>query len=266
VIAIFEGDAAAAQEVAWGAQHRDDAGMPYVEAEWAAAHGEMATSTRLFREAARLNRAAGNDEGAADALAWSAEMEALVGNTDIAAHDAAAALALSQGELTTGVTALVAAQTGHLHEASQQLAGLGRDRPLSTFTMGVYAPMLRGAIATAEGAAAPAITDAMAPALPYELGQQAGLMPAYIRGRAYLAARAPDLAAAEFQKILDHVGVDPVSPFYSLAFVGLARADAALGKRDDSRKAYAAFLDLWKGADRDVPILRAALREYATVQ
>ena len=62
------------------------------------------------------------------------------------------------------------------------------------------------------------------------------------------------------------MGVDPVSPLYSLAFVGLARADAALGKRDDSRKAYAAFLDLWKGADRDVPILRAALSEYTTVQ
>lgn len=266
-LAVFAGDAAAvAREVAWGAQHPDDPGLPYVQGEWAAAHGEMTNSTRLFREAARLDRAAGNDEGAADALAWSAEMEALVGNNEIALQDAAAALALSQGELTTGITALVAVQTGHVHEATQQLNGLGRDRPLSTFTMGVYAPMLRGAIATAEGAAASAITDAMAPALPYELGQQAGLMPVYIRGRAYLAAGAPALAATEFRKIIDHVGVDPVSPLYSLAFVELARADAALGKRDDSRKAYAAFLDLWKGADRGVPILRAALREYATVR
>jgi DNA-binding winged helix-turn-helix (wHTH) protein/tetratricopeptide (TPR) repeat protein len=266
-IAVFEGDAAAAtREVAWGAEHPDDAGMPYAKAEWAAAHGEMAASARLFREVARLDRAAGNDEGAADALAWSAEIAALVGNSDTARQDAAAALELSRRELTTGITALVAAQTGHTQEAKEKLNELGRDRPLSTFTMGVYAPMLRGAIATAEGAAAPAITDAMAPALPYELGQQAGLMPGYIRGRGYLAARAPDLAVTEFQKIIDHVGVDPVSPFYSLAYVELARAEAALGRRDDSRKAYATFLDLWKGADRDVPILREALREYATVQ
>ena len=66
--------------------------------------------------------------------------------------------------------------------------------------------------------------------------------------------------------ILDHAGVDPVSPLYSLAFVGLARADAALGKRDESRRAYATFLDLWKDADRDVPLLRAALREYAMIR
>jgi hypothetical protein len=110
------------------------------------------------------------------------------------------------------------------------------------------------------------VTRRLALTVPYELGQEAGLLPVIVRGRAYLAARAPDLAAAEFQNILDHVGIDPVSPLYSLAFLGLARADAALGKRDDSRKAYASFLDLWKGADRDVPILRAALREYATVQ
>ena len=265
-LAIVAGDAGAAdREIAWGARHPDDPGLPYVQGEWAAAHGQMAASARLFGEAARRDRAAGNDEGAGDALASSAEMEALVGNNEVAGQQAAAAVALSRGELTTGVTGLVAAQTGHLHDASAHLEGLSRDRPLSTFTMGVYAPMLRGAIATAEGATAAAITDAMAPALPYELGQQAALMPVYIRGRAYLGARAPDLAAGEFQKIIDHVAVDPVSPLYSLAFLELGRADAALGKRDDSRKAYATFLDLWKAADRDVPILRAALREYATV-
>ncbi len=266
-IACFAGDTAARdREVAWGEQHPNDAGMPYVEAEWAAAGGHIRATARLFRLAARRNHDSGNDPGAANALASSAEIEALVGDEAGATEDAMAALALSRDELTVGITALVAAQTGRIRDAAKQLDELGRERPLSTFTMGVYAPMLRGAVATAEPATASAITDAMAPALPYELGQQAGLMPAYIRGRAYLAARAPDLAVTEFQKIIDHVGVDPVSPLYSLAYVELARADAALGRRDDSRKAYAAFLDLWKGADRDVPILQAAVKEYAALR
>jgi hypothetical protein len=35
-------------------------------------------------------------------------------------------------------------------------------------------------------------------------------------------------AATEFQKILDHRGVDPVSPLYPLAHLGLGRAYALL--------------------------------------
>jgi hypothetical protein len=38
-------------------------------------------------------------------------------------------------------------------------------------------------------------------------------------------------------------------------------ANATIAARHTPR-----FLDLWKAADRDVPILRAALREYATVR
>ena len=73
----------------------------------------------------------------------------------------------------------------------------------------------------------------------------------------------------EFQKILDHRGVlapkdfNPVAmTLYPLAQLGRARAAARTGDVDESRKAYEALLALWKDADPDLPLLRAAQREY----
>ncbi len=70
-------------------------------------------------------------------------------------------------------------------------------------------------------------------------------------------------AATEFQKILDHRGVDPVSPLYPLAHLGLARAYALAGDNAKSRRFYQDFFALWKDADPDVPILEEAKSEYA---
>jgi hypothetical protein len=50
-------------------------------------------------------------------------------------------------------------------------------------------------------------------------------------------------------------------PRYPLAHVGLARAAARAGHRARARKTYEDFLDLWKGADADMPILIEARKE-----
>jgi hypothetical protein len=49
---------------------------------------------------------------------------------------------------------------------------------------------------------------------------------------------------------------------YPLAYIGRARAGMRTGDVEESRKAYEALLVLWKDADSDIPILRAAKREY----
>jgi len=85
----------------------------------------------------------------------------------------------------------------------------------------------------------------------------------YIRGLAYLRARQAREAAAEFQKIVDHSGVAPVSPVRALAVLGLARAQALASDTASARKSYQDFLALWKDADPDIPILREAKAEYA---
>ncbi len=73
-------------------------------------------------------------------------------------------------------------------------------------------------------------------------------------------------AATEFQKILDHRGVDPVSPLYPLAHLGLGRAYALAGDTTKSRRSYQDFFALWKDADPDIPILQEARAEYANLK
>jgi hypothetical protein len=86
--------------------------------------------------------------------------------------------------------------------------------------------------------------------------------PQYLRGQAYLKLGRGAEAATEFQQILNHRGYAPLSPLYPLAHLGLARAAALTGDAAESRKAYEDFFAAWKDADADLPILRAAKREY----
>ena len=88
----------------------------------------------------------------------------------------------------------------------------------------------------------------------------------YIRGSAYLAAKQGAEAAVEFQEIIDHPGVVLADPIGALAYLGLGRAYAISGEATQARKKYEDFFSLWKSADPDVPILKQAQREYASLQ
>jgi hypothetical protein len=47
---------------------------------------------------------------------------------------------------------------------------------------------------------------------------------------------------------------------YGLSYLGLARATRQVDPAA-ARSAYAAFLDLWRGADADLPVMEAARSE-----
>ncbi len=66
----------------------------------------------------------------------------------------------------------------------------------------------------------------------------------------------------EFQKILDHEGRN-WGPYYSLAYLGVARAAAHVGDTAKAKRAYQDFLALWKDADPDAPYLIQAKKELA---
>jgi tetratricopeptide (TPR) repeat protein len=85
----------------------------------------------------------------------------------------------------------------------------------------------------------------------------------YVRGEAYLAAGDAANAAMEFRRIADNPALDPVSPLYPLAWLGLARALHKEGQTDESRAAYRKLFALWKDADKDLPALQDATREFA---
>jgi hypothetical protein len=78
-------------------------------------------------------------------------------------------------------------------------------------------------------------------------------------------------AAAEFQKILDHLGIVWNCWTGALAHLGVARANALLARtahgadaaRVRALAAYRDFLTLWKDADPDIPILKEAEAQYA---
>ena len=92
------------------------------------------------------------------------------------------------------------------------------------------------------------------------------LVPAHLRGEAYLALGDGNPAAAEFQKFVDHRGMVNIFPWGSLARLGLARAYAMSGDTAKARAAYQDFLTLWKDADSDIPILKQAKAEYAKLR
>ena len=81
------------------------------------------------------------------------------------------------------------------------------------------------------------------------IGRFGGLYPIYVRGLAYLAARQPAEAAAEFQRILDHRSIVLVDPMDAMARLQLARALALSGDTVKAKSAYNDLLTLWKNAD-----------------
>jgi hypothetical protein len=73
-------------------------------------------------------------------------------------------------------------------------------------------------------------------------------------------------AAAEFQKILVHPGIARASLNGAVSQLRLARAQKMMGDVATARKSYEDFLNLWKGADPDIPIYRQTKAEYAKRQ
>jgi len=86
------------------------------------------------------------------------------------------------------------------------------------------------------------------------------------RGEADLVARQGVVAAAEFQKVIDHPGLVVNEPIGALAHLGLARAYALSHDSTRAKTEYQTFLLLWKDADPDIPILKQAKAEYVRLQ
>jgi len=57
-------------------------------------------------------------------------------------------------------------------------------------------------------------------------------------------------------------GIVVNAPIGALAHLGLGRAYALSGDKTGAKIAYPNFLTLWKDADPNIPILKAATQEY----
>lgn len=80
----------------------------------------------------------------------------------------------------------------------------------------------------------------------------------YLRGRAFAKLNRTDLAVAEFEKILNNRGWSPSSPLFALASLELSRAYNLRNDAESAEKYRTEFLERWKNADADLPVLKQA--------
>jgi DNA-binding winged helix-turn-helix (wHTH) protein/tetratricopeptide (TPR) repeat protein len=268
-IALMQGDAAAMQQqVDRVAGTPAEAGMLAMQSVTAAHAGRMREARELTKRAIELARSRGLVEGAGVYSAGDALWEAAYGNCREARQAVDRTLALYQGRFALSWSALAVAMCGDAIRAGKLADEMAGRFPEDSFFKASWLPMVHAAVSLHRGDAASAV-EQLQKTERVELGTNAALWPAYLRGLAYLDQRAEAKAGLEFQKILDHKGVLVPKDFnpaamilYPLAYLGRARAASRGGDVGSSRAAYEALIELWRDADSDSPIVAAARREY----
>jgi eukaryotic-like serine/threonine-protein kinase len=197
-------------------------------------------------------------DNAASELAWHAWFESYAGNSALVGKLCRQAAEASQDSDWLAPCALALAHAGDVTQAEALAERNERLRPEDTLNQKVNLPLLRSIIKRTQGDSAKAV-ELLAPLSQYE--ENCWQIP-YHRAKAYLAAGENDKAAAELEKLLGHRGWLNREMFAPLSELDLARAYAAEGDREESRKAYDDFFTTWKNADPDIPILRQAKAEY----
>lgn len=93
-----------------------------------------------------------------------------------------------------------------------------------------------------------------------------------LRAEAYSLAGQWARAAEEWQAVLNNPGIVQLSATAPVAKLQIARAYRQHVRGDDrdrqakARAAYHSFLSLWKEGDSDIPILKQAEQEFATLR
>jgi tetratricopeptide (TPR) repeat protein len=250
--------------------------ISHIEALALARSGRLQDARRTAAVGVQIAQKSDRRERAGLFEAATAVWEAFYGNAAAARQNAARALELGRGGREVDYAAAFAlALAGDLSQSRALARELAREFPEDTSVQFMYLPALRALFSlntpTTDTAAA---IEALQAASRYDLalgrigfvGRFGGLYPIYVRGLAYLAARQPVEAAAEFQRILDHRSIVLVDPMDAMARLQLARAHTLAGDTVKARGAYEDLFALWRNADPDVPVVRQARAEYARLR
>jgi tetratricopeptide (TPR) repeat protein len=230
----------------------------------------MQQARPMWDRAVASAQQAGLSERAAIFQGARAVCEAHFGDWAAAKASARAALRLAKGRDVEYAAAFALALSGDSDGSQKLTADLASRFPEDTPVQFEYLPILHALSALASGAPLDSV-DRLQRALPYDfalpgtgfVGKFGGGYPAYVRGRAYLAAGRGQEAAAEFEKILNHRGVVYADPIGALAHLQLGRAYVVSGDKIKAKSAYQEFLTLWRDADPDIPLLKQAKAEFA---
>jgi eukaryotic-like serine/threonine-protein kinase len=219
-------------------------------------HGQRRESHKLYQRAAEMARRRDLETVASEFEEADARADAMVGNCQTARR--------------LGRPALALAMCGDSAHAEKLVAENSKRFPNGIIWNEVQLPEIRAAMALQLDRPAESV-EMLASASPYE---RSYIEANYLRGLAYLRLHKGAEATAEFRKVVDHKGASWgatwVHPnwglYYSLSYVGMARAYALAGDKAKSKKAFQDLFELWKDADPDIPILQQAQAEYAKLQ
>jgi tetratricopeptide (TPR) repeat protein len=273
-LAFVNGDSAGMErEVVRARGERIEDWMSHNQAMVLAQSGQMRLAHTMWERAIAMAQQAGRVENAALYYAAEAVCDAHFGYAAAASERAHLALKLAKSRDVEYAAAYALSLAGDSSGPQKLASDLEKRFPEDTPVQFEYLPTLGALSALAHRAPSDAV-ERLQRTLPYDFAlpgtaffaKFGGLYPAYVRGRAYVEAHQGREAAAEFQKILDHRGIVYADPVGTLAQLQIGRAYGLSGEKAKARDAYARFLNAWKDADRDIPILKQAKAEYATLQ
>jgi len=288
-LAFLRSDSAAmAEQQQWFAGKPEENFGLALASDTEAYEGYLGKARELTKRAVDSALRADNKEDGAVWEANAALEQAAYGNPPEARQLAEQALKLAPASPgAESEAALAFAMAGDTARAEALAQDLGKRYPLDTHMQSLWLPAIQAQLALNGAKKNPASAlNALQAAVPIEFGSIpflntiSCLYPTYVRGEAYLAASQGIAAAVEFQKILDHSGIVWNCWTGALAHLGVARANALVSRaslgqgqgadadaaRTRALAAYKDFLDLWKDADPDIPILKEAKAEYAKLK
>jgi serine/threonine protein kinase/tetratricopeptide (TPR) repeat protein len=238
--------------------------------------GKRREASKSFAQAAALAEARGLPAEKARILSNDINLSATFGLTQLADKQANLLLGVLEkehisfeemqssliGQLDSQPLAWTLALCGDANRAQSLSEDFARKFPQDTIYNSVWLPLVRATLELKR--AEPTAPDRAVQLLPPSHQYEAALnfRPTWVRGLAYLQSKNGALAAAEFQRIIDHRGWDILSPLWPLAHLGLARAAILQGDVAKGRRAYQDFFALWKDADAELPVLIDARKEY----
>jgi eukaryotic-like serine/threonine-protein kinase len=268
-LAFLHNDEASMQRVLDGTKGRaTEAIALLIRAQGEYFYGKVKDARQTLIESARVAQRLGLREFAASLSVRQHSIEAEMGDSAGAGQAISQATGVTNDKDTRTAAAVLLARTGDASGSEKLASNLAREYPNDTILNSVWIPLARASTELHRNNAVKAI-ELLEATRPYELGSgpnATSYWPNYVRGEAFLKVHDSAKAAAEYQRILDHRGVDPTNPLYTLARIGLARAYALQGDTTKARTAYQDFLALWKDADPNIPILQQAKTEYAKLQ
>jgi eukaryotic-like serine/threonine-protein kinase len=226
--------------------------------------GRVNDAHEQFHRGVQLAMQGNFPEVAAQLRMEDAESHAGVGQCAEARREVAAGLEASRDNLTLERASRALAVCG-IADSTSLTTELTKRFPTATLTTRVSVPIAAAALALSKGDAQGAL-ERLEPLRQYDHAPLAEFWPVYLRGQAYLRLKNTKGATDAFQEIVSRRGEVPVSMFFPLSYLGLARSAALARDIDGAKHAYQQFFAIWKDADSELPPLIEARAEYAKLR